>query len=148
MRNHNRISYWLPYTYKTIICTGMSVQTHVRYAVFTNNKKHWEELMRLYPCSSIYFNNVALSAFKYHKFHYRVHKSTPLGHIFVHSFMSILLKSNVILSSHLSLGFRRGLFHTGFPTKNLEALLISVLIFACPTHPTFPDLNKLITFSR
>jgi len=74
------------------------------------------------------------------KVHYRTHKRPPTVSILgppnpVHIPTSYLLKSILILSTHLRLGLPRGLFPSGFPTKTLHTPLSSTIRATYPTHP-------------
>jgi len=56
------------------------------------------------------------------------------------------LRSILILSSHLCLGFQSCLFPSCFPAKVWCAFLISPLCVTCPSHLIFPYLITLIIF--
>ena len=74
--------------------------------------------------------------------HYRIHKCPPPLHILsqldpVHTATS--WRSTLILSSHLRLGLRSGLFPTVFPTKTLYTSLLSPIRATCPAYPIILD---------
>ena len=51
----------------------------------------------------------------------------------------------LILSSHLRLGFPKGLFPVGLPVKIMKAILPSSILATCPAHLNLLDLITLIT---
>ena len=55
----------------------------------------------------------------------------------------ISLRFVLILSSHLRLAFRRGLFSVGLPVNILKALLTSSVLATYPAHPNLLDLMNL-----
>jgi len=73
------------------------------------------------------------------KVHYCVHKSQSLISI-LHKWIQskpshpISLRSNLIQSSPLYSGLKSGLFHSGFPTKNLYAVVFTPTHATCSTH--------------
>jgi hypothetical protein len=73
------------------------------------------------------------------KVHYCVHKSQPLVSI-LHKWIQskpsdpISLRSILIQSSHLHPGLKSGLFHSGFHTKNLYAVVFTSMHATCSTH--------------
>ena len=66
-------------------------------------------------------------------------KSYPISSITTH-----LLKSVLILSSHLRLGLPKGVLLSGFPTKTVYAFLDCSICAVCPAHLSCLDLRFLI----
>ena len=70
----------------------------------------------------------------------------PLQSIQFLAFIS--LKSILILSSHLLLGFPKGLFPVGVPVNILKALIPSSILATCPAYLNFLDLITLTTLGE
>jgi hypothetical protein len=56
----------------------------------------------------------------------------------------IILRSILLLSSHLCMGLPGGLFLSGFPTKTVYTLLLSPIRATCPIHLILLDLITLL----
>jgi hypothetical protein len=87
------------------------------------------------------------------KVHFCVHRSSPLVPILsqinpVHTSHPISLRSSLILSTHLSLRLRSGLFPSGFPTNILYAVPFVPIHATCPTHLIHLDLIIFIIFGE
>ena len=70
---------------------------------------------------------------------YRIHKTLLLVPILsqanlAHALPSYILRSILILASHLHLGLTSGLFPSGFPTKILQVFLFSAICDTSPIH--------------
>ena len=73
------------------------------------------------------------------KVYYRVHKiPSPVPILSnidpIHAPHFTSRKSILILSYYLRLGLPSGLFLSGFPTKTLYALFLSLILITCPAH--------------
>jgi len=69
------------------------------------------------------------------KIHYCVHSSLPLAPILSHmNPVCILISDILILSSHLCLSLPNSCFPSGFPSKILYTLLISLMHAVYPIH--------------
>jgi hypothetical protein len=75
-----------------------------------------------------------------HEVRYRVHTGPPLVPILsqMHP-LQAFPKIHSDISSHVRLGFLRGLYPSGFLTKILYAFLIFPMRATCPTHPHWLD---------
>ena len=69
----------------------------------------------------------ALTSFR----HLSLFWASPIQSIYPHP---TSWRSNLILSTHLYLGFSSGLFPSGFPTKTLYTTLFSSIRATCPAH--------------
>jgi hypothetical protein len=83
-----------------------------------------------------------ISAFRT-AFHWSLSSARSIQSILAHPF---LLKSILILSSHLRFCLPNGLFPSGFPIKILYALL--PINATCPAYLIFLDFIILITFGE
>jgi hypothetical protein len=78
------------------------------------------------------------------RFVYRLHKSPSLVRILSQMHATshpIVLRSLLILSSHLGLGLLSCLFHSSFRSKSVYAFLLSPMRAKCPVHLILLHLN-------
>jgi hypothetical protein len=87
------------------------------------------------------------------KDHFRIHKHPPLVPMLRHEFSPQFptlfpIRSILILSSHLTLCIRSGLFPSVFPTKCSYAFLVCPMCSTFPAHLIFSHLITLIMHNR
>jgi len=92
------------------------------------------------------------------KLHYHVHKSPSLTPFLMHQSTPshlLSLRTILILSTHLCLGFPNGLFPSGFPTNILYAclpcillLFLSSLIILCAVYKLWLLSGYTMTFAK